>query len=176
LRNCQLGASEFNRRPVSSSPIRPDRFPRLTCGEQNSKRVPAPVYSSGSMAMEPEHHGEEQRQPLLTAAAAEQVHQQQYQYLGRSSSSVLRGGGWGGAGGPEVSADEVRSAASFSSAAGYYPPAAPSTLGDNLYPYPPSIHSAVISPSPSPSPATASPQAHGMSSAVLCFFRFSALG
>lgn len=121
--------------------------------------------------MEPERDGDEQCQPLLHAtAAAEQPHQQHYQYLGRSSSSVLRGG-WGGAGGPEVSVDEIKSAASFSSAAaGYYAATpAPATLGDQLYPYPPSINSAVLSPSPSPAPA--STQLHGMSSAVLCFFR-----
>ncbi|GJM88258.1 hypothetical protein PR202_ga04298 [Eleusine coracana subsp. coracana] len=112
------------------------------------------------MAMEPERDSEDQRRPLLHApAAAEQRHQQQYQYLGRSSSSVLRGAGAGG-GGPEVSADEVRSAASFSSSAGHYPPPAPATLGDQLYPFPPSIHSAVLSPSTSPSPAPASPHPH----------------
>ncbi|XP_004962467.1 protein SSUH2 homolog [Setaria italica] len=116
------------------------------------------------MGAEPERDGEEQRRPLLSstsssspAASAAEQHQQQYQFLGRSSSSVLRGGGlaWGG---PEVSADEVRSAASFSPAAGFYPP--PQALaahGDNLYPYPPSIHSAVLSPSPSHAPSSPHP-------------------
>ncbi|KAK3135897.1 hypothetical protein QOZ80_5BG0424910 [Eleusine coracana subsp. coracana] len=115
------------------------------------------------MAMEPERDSEDQRRRLLHApAAAEQRHQQQYQYLGRSSSSILRSAGAGaGGGGPEVSADEVRSAASFSSSsAGHYPPPAPATLGDQLYPYPPSIHSAVLSPSLSPSPAPASSHPH----------------
>ncbi|KAL6865009.1 hypothetical protein ACP4OV_016160 [Aristida adscensionis] len=89
------------------------------------------------------------------AAAGEQQHQQQYQYLGRSSSSALRGGGWGG---PEVSADEVRSAASFSSTAGLYPPPVAPPHADHVYPYPPSVHSAVIPTSPSLAPA--SPQPH----------------
>ncbi|TVU18720.1 hypothetical protein EJB05_34832 [Eragrostis curvula] len=112
------------------------------------------------MAVEPERDGKEQRRPLLSGSgAAEQQHQQQYQYLGRSSSSVLRGGG-NGWGGPEVSADEVRSAASFSSSARHYPPPASAPHGDNLYPYPPSIHSAVLSPSPSQSPAPATPHSH----------------
>ncbi|KAM0864141.1 hypothetical protein ACQ4PT_044124 [Festuca glaucescens] len=112
------------------------------------------------MAMEAEREGEEQRRPLLSsssppAPAAE--HQQQYQHLGRSSSSALRGGGggWGG-GGPEVSAAEVRSAASFSSS-NYYPPA-PEPHHDVVYP--PSIHSAVLSPSPSPAPTP--PHTHGL--------------
>ncbi|CAL4892808.1 unnamed protein product [Urochloa decumbens] len=123
------------------------------------------------MGAEPERDGEEQRRPLLSpsdssppasAAAAEQ-HQQQYQFLGRSSSSVLRGGGVGlGWGGPEVSADEVRSAASFSSATGLYPPQPqpqhdPIPHGDRAYPYPPSIHSAVLSPSPSHAPSSPHP-------------------
>jgi hypothetical protein len=65
-----------------------------------------------------------------------------------------------------VSADEVRSAATFSSAAGFYPrPQAPAAHGDNLYPYPPSIHSAMISPSPSHAPL--SPHPDGKSSPVL---------
>ncbi|RLM99275.1 hypothetical protein C2845_PM06G26820 [Panicum miliaceum] len=92
------------------------------------------------------------------SAAAEQ----QYQFLGRSSSSVLRGVGGGGGlgwGGPEVSADEVRSAASFSSAAGFCPPPpqAPAPLGYRVYPYPPSIHSAVLSPSASHAPSSPHP-------------------
>ncbi|KAL6593205.1 hypothetical protein ACP70R_049089 [Stipagrostis hirtigluma subsp. patula] len=119
------------------------------------------------MGVEPEREeADEQRRPLLSsspppAPAGEQhQHQQQYQYLGRSSSSALRGGGGGGWGwgGPEVSADEVRSAASFSSTAGYYPPLAEAPRGDHVYPYPPSIHSAVLSPLPSPAPASPHPQ------------------
>ncbi|RLN29561.1 hypothetical protein C2845_PM05G09090 [Panicum miliaceum] len=122
------------------------------------------------MGAEPERDGEEQRRPLLSsssspppaASAAAEQHQQQYQFLGRSSSSVLRGVGGGGGlgwGGPEVSADEVRSAASFSSSAGSYPPPpqAPAPLGDRVYPYPPSIHSAVLSPSPSHAPLSPHP-------------------
>ncbi|CAL4900006.1 unnamed protein product [Urochloa decumbens] len=122
------------------------------------------------MGAEPERDGEEQRRPLLSpsassppaaAASAAEQHQQQYQFLGRSSSSVLRGGGVGlGWGGPEVSADEVRSAASFSSATGLYPPQPqhdPVPHGDRAYPYPPSIHSAVLSPSPSHAPSSPHP-------------------
>ncbi|XP_062231092.1 uncharacterized protein LOC133928671 isoform X2 [Phragmites australis] len=112
------------------------------------------------MTMEPERDVEEQRRPLLPVPAAAE---QQYQYLGRSSSSVLRGGrGWGGGygvGGPEVSADEVRSAASFSSSS-FYPPQATAPRGDHVYPYPPSIHSAMLSSSPSPAPL--SPHPHGL--------------
>ena len=76
---------------------------------------------------------------------------------------MLRGGG-GGWEGPEVSADEVRSAA----AAGFYTPQAPPPHGDHAYAYPPSIHSAVLSPSPSHAPS--SPHPNGKSPpAVLCF-------
>ncbi|KAE8817519.1 protein SSUH2 [Hordeum vulgare] len=99
---------------------------------------------------------EESRRPLLPPSpspAAE--HQQQYQHLGRSSSSALRGGGGGW--GAEVSAAEVRSAASFSSS-NYYP-TAPNPHHDAVV-YPPSIHSAVLSPSPS---SAATPQhTHGL--------------
>jgi hypothetical protein len=97
---------------------------------------------------------------LEFVSAAE--HQQQYQHLGRSSSSALRGGGggWGG-GGPDVSAAEVRSAASFSSS-NYYPPAPEPHHG---VVYPPSIHSAVLSPSPSPAP-TPPHSTHGNSSVL----------
>jgi len=75
---------------------------------------------------------------------------------------VLRGVGGGlGWGAPEVSADEIRSAASFSSSAGYVPPPpppqAPAHHGDRVYPYPPSIHSAVLSPSPSHAPSSPHP-------------------
>ncbi|XP_066339917.1 uncharacterized protein [Miscanthus floridulus] len=108
------------------------------------------------MGVEEEHDGEEQRRPLLSSAppAAADQHQQQYQFLGRSSSSVLRGGG-GGWEGPEVSADEVRSAA----AGGFYTPQAPPPHGDHAYAYPPSIHSAVLSPSPSHAPSSPHPNA-----------------
>ncbi|KAF8722302.1 hypothetical protein HU200_022615 [Digitaria exilis] len=118
------------------------------------------------MGGEPERDGEEeQRRPLLSSSsppAPAVAEQQQYQFLGRSSSSVLRGGGGGGGGlgwgGPEVSADEIRSATSFFSAAGLYRPQAPAPHGGHdAYPYPPSIHSAVLSPAPSHAPSAPHP-------------------
>nr|CAB3471220.1 unnamed protein product [Digitaria exilis] len=139
------------------------------------------------MGVEPERDGEEQRRPLLSSSSpsgefrcphspltlpasshvtpclvstAPAGAEQQYQFLGRSSSSVIRRGGGGGLGweGPEVSAEEVRSAASFSSSAGFYPPPqASAPHADHVYPYPPSIHSAVISPSPSHAPSSPRP-------------------
>ncbi|KAF8658773.1 hypothetical protein HU200_059259 [Digitaria exilis] len=112
------------------------------------------------MGVEPERDGEEQRHPLLSSSpSAPAGAEQQYQFLGRSSSSVIRRGGGGlGWEGPEVSAEEVRSAASFSSSAGFYPPPqASAPHADHVYPYPPSIHSAVISPSPSHAPSSTRP-------------------
>ncbi|KAF8687396.1 hypothetical protein HU200_043086 [Digitaria exilis] len=121
------------------------------------------------MGVEPERDGEEQRRPLLSSSSpsAPAGAEQQYQFLGRSSSSVIRRGGGGGGGlgweGPEVSAEEVRSAASFSSSAGFYPPPqASAPHADHVYPYPPSIHSAVISPSPSHAPSSPRPNAEGL--------------
>ncbi|KAI5019351.1 hypothetical protein ZWY2020_044239 [Hordeum vulgare] len=99
---------------------------------------------------------EESWRPLLPPSPSPAVeHQQQYQHLGRSSSSALRegGGGWGA----EVSAAEVKSATSFSSS-NYYP-TAPNPHHDAVI-YPPSIHSAVLS--PSPSSAATPPHTHGL--------------
>lgn len=74
---------------------------------------------------------------------------------------MLRGGG-GGWEGPEVSADEVRSAAGFHTFQG------PPPNGDNAYAYPPSIHSAMLSPSPSHAPPSPHPNGN-LPPSVLCF-------
>ncbi|KAI5021892.1 hypothetical protein ZWY2020_058622 [Hordeum vulgare] len=111
------------------------------------------------MTMEVKREASEEQEswrPLLPPSLSPAVeHQQEYQHLGRRSSSALRegGGGWGA----EVSAAEVKSATSFSSS-NYYP-TAPNPHHDAVV-YPPSIHSAVLS--PSPSSAAIPPHTHGL--------------
>ncbi|CAM0957168.1 unnamed protein product [Alopecurus aequalis] len=108
------------------------------------------IWSPVSMTMEAEREGEEQRRPLLSSSSLPGT-------AGHSSSSAQRGGGGGWAGGgPEVSAAEVKSAPPFSSSNCYPPSLEP----HHDVVYPPSIHSAVVSPSPSPAPTP--PDTHGL--------------